>query len=315
MSAAKTERLINLVILLLSSQNFITKEQIRAALPPYQTTNVDAFEKMFERDKTELKRLGIPLETGYLDSLFADEVGYRIERKKYELPELNFSTAELDLLGLAGLVWENTERAAAAQRALRKLATFTDTSVELPELVTNPRTPDPDFTELWDACQQQLQVTFSYLGRKDETARLRRVRPYGLVTVDAIWYLVGCDAETGQERVFRLSRIQSPVQVTQTKFELPLGVDVRGIASVLIPPTKQQVARIRLKPGKGDRFRRRNLSKTPGEIVEVTYTDITQLAAEILEYLDTVEAVLAPPELATEVTSRIQKLLAKLAAP
>ena len=57
MAAAKTERLLNLVICLLATSRYLTKEQVRRAVPGYSESD-EAFERMFERDK-ELRQLGI----------------------------------------------------------------------------------------------------------------------------------------------------------------------------------------------------------------------------------------------------------------
>ena len=81
MSGHKTERLLNLVICLLSTRQFLSKEQIRLAVPQYEECRtVEAFDRMFERDKDELRDLGVPLETGSNSAWFEDEVGYRIDR-------------------------------------------------------------------------------------------------------------------------------------------------------------------------------------------------------------------------------------------
>ena len=86
MTARKSERLLNLLITLLVSRTYVTKERIRAVVEPYREAGDEAFEKMFERDKEELRSLGIPIEVGYVDRAFEDEPGYRIERSAFELP-------------------------------------------------------------------------------------------------------------------------------------------------------------------------------------------------------------------------------------
>ena len=86
MSAAKSERLLNLVILLLVARNYTSKEQIRELMEPYRASSDEAFDRMFERDKDDLRALGIPLETGFVDKFFEDEHGYRIKRDAFELP-------------------------------------------------------------------------------------------------------------------------------------------------------------------------------------------------------------------------------------
>ena len=64
-SSARAERLVNLVLCLLSTRQFLTAERIRTIVPGYaDAPNDEAFFRMFERDKTELRELGVPLETG-----------------------------------------------------------------------------------------------------------------------------------------------------------------------------------------------------------------------------------------------------------
>ena len=118
MSKQKTERLLSLVVCLLSARRYLTAGQIRDAVPGYPGT-FDAFKRMFERDKDELRELGIPLETGTNGT--DEEVGYRISRQAYELPEIRLEPDEAAVLGLAARVWRQAELAGAAAGALLKL--------------------------------------------------------------------------------------------------------------------------------------------------------------------------------------------------
>ena len=82
MAAPRTERLLNLVICLLASRRYVTKEQIRVAVPQYTDCASDeAFERMFERDKDDLREMGIPLETGSNEILFDDEAAATASRR------------------------------------------------------------------------------------------------------------------------------------------------------------------------------------------------------------------------------------------
>src|SRR6476659_6945959 len=117
MSRRKTERLLNLVVCLLATRRYLSAEQIRQAVPGYPE-GTEAFKRMFERDKEELRELGIPLETG---SDGDDEAGYRIQRQAYELPEITLTRDEAAVLGLAARVWQRASLAEAASGALLKL--------------------------------------------------------------------------------------------------------------------------------------------------------------------------------------------------
>jgi len=115
MSRRKTERLLGLVVCLLSSERYLTALQIRAAVPGYPES-FEAFKRMFERDKEELRELGIPLETGS-NSPVDEELGYRIPRQAYVLPEIRLEPDEAAVLSLAARVWRQAELAGAAAGA------------------------------------------------------------------------------------------------------------------------------------------------------------------------------------------------------
>src|SRR6266581_9609347 len=103
MSKRRTERLLSIVVLLLSTRRYLTAEEIRAAVHGYPE-QPDAFKRMFERDKEELRELGIPLETG-MNNAGDDEAGYRIPRQAYVLPEIRLEPDEAAVLSLAARVW------------------------------------------------------------------------------------------------------------------------------------------------------------------------------------------------------------------
>ena len=59
MSARKSERLLNLLITLLVARGYVTKQRLREVIPDYREAASDeAFERMFERDKDDLRALG-----------------------------------------------------------------------------------------------------------------------------------------------------------------------------------------------------------------------------------------------------------------
>ena len=137
MSRRKTERLLSLVVCLLSSQRYLTANQIRAAVPGYPES-FDAFKRMFERDKEELRELGIPLDMG-TNAAFDDEVGYRIPRQAYELPDIRLEPDEAAVLAVAARVWHRAELAGAAAGALLKLRAAGVEAEELAQPGIEPR--------------------------------------------------------------------------------------------------------------------------------------------------------------------------------
>src|SRR6202142_2804699 len=161
MSRRKTERLLSLVVCLLSTRRSLTAAQIREAVPGYPES-FEAFKRMFERDKEELRELGIPLETDFTGP-GDEEAGYRIKREAYELPEITLEPDEAAVLGLAARVWHRAELSGAAAGALLKLrAAGIDTAGPVnpdePDERPSSRgieprlgTPEPAFGPLWEA--------------------------------------------------------------------------------------------------------------------------------------------------------------------
>ena len=107
MASEKNERLVNLTIALLATKKYLTKAQIFTAVAGYEGSS-EATDRMFERDKEELRALGIEIEMKNIDPLFDDEIGYRIspERYRFNLGELN--TEEVSLLALAAEAWKES---------------------------------------------------------------------------------------------------------------------------------------------------------------------------------------------------------------
>src|SRR6478735_2571856 len=139
MAAKRAERLVNLVIALLSTRQYVTAARIRSTVPGYEADDGsdradEAFKRMFERDKAELRDMGVPLETGRT-SVFDTEDGYRIARAEYELPEITLTGEEAAAVGLALRLWESAQLAGAAHSARVKLKAAgidVDTSRSIP---------------------------------------------------------------------------------------------------------------------------------------------------------------------------------------
>ena len=238
MSKRKTERLLGLVVCLLSTRRYLTAEQIRAAVPGYPEQD-DLFKRMFERDKEDLRELGVPLETG-VNHPFDEDPGYRIRQQAYQLPELRLEADEAAVLGLAARVWQRAELAGAAAGALLKLraagidadpeADGDDEHSPVPQGI-EPRlgAPEPAFGPLWEAVRDRRPVTFSYRAAGRSDPQRRELEPWGVVNRHGRWYVAGRDRGRDATRVFRLGRIAGPVKFSGPagRVTVPDGVDVR----------------------------------------------------------------------------------------
>ena len=88
MSSQKTERLINLTLALLATNRYLTKSEIFKSVTGYNGSP-ETMERMFERDKDELRNMGVEIEVKGLDPLFEDDQGYLIRTETFQLMEMN----------------------------------------------------------------------------------------------------------------------------------------------------------------------------------------------------------------------------------
>jgi Predicted transcriptional regulator len=255
MSKRKTERLLSLVVCLLSSQRYLTATQIRAAVPGYPGS-FDAFKRMFERDKEELRELGIPLDMGSNGPL-DEELGYRIPRQRYVLPDIRLEPDEAAVLALAARVWRRAELAGAAAGALLKLRAAGVEAEETGQPGIEPRlTGEAAFGPLWEAVRDRRPVTFAYRAVGRSEPQQRRLEPWGVVNRHGRWYVAGHDQVREAVRVFRLGRIEGRVEFSGPRgsVSVPDGSDVRELVAEVGQPARRAAYRRAEDPGR-DRVR------------------------------------------------------------
>ncbi|HUK71718.1 MAG TPA: WYL domain-containing protein [Streptosporangiaceae bacterium] len=265
MSRRKTERLLSLVLCLLAARRYLTAEQIHAAVPGYPPPG-EAFKRMFERDKDELRELGIPLETGRASD---DDTGYRISRHEYELPEITLETDEAAVLSLAARVWRRAELADAAAGGLLKLRAAGVEPEDIPGIEPRVRTDDAAFPAMWQAVRDRRPVTFSYQAVGRAVPEARHLEPWGVVSRFGRWYVGGFDRDREAARVFRLSRVKGLVSFDgpPRSFTVPDGTDVRDLVrSRGGQDPQQRTAVVRVRQGAGYGLRRWAMSTQPPEL-------------------------------------------------
>ncbi len=292
MTARKSERLLNLLITLLVARTYVSKERLRGVVEQYRDLGPDAFEKMFERDKEELRSLGIPVEVGYVDRAFEDEPGYRIDRSAFELPEIDLEPEEAAVLGLAARVWQHAGLAAATSDALVKLKAAGVTVDREALHVVQPQlaAEEPSFEGFWEATRTRTAVSFDYRRSAAASTETRHLQPWGVVASRSRWYVVGHDTDRDAARVFRLSRVAGSVRPDSPPgaFEVPAGTDIRALAASLAPAAPERTARLRVRQGTAHGLRRHarvvDVPEPGWDLLEVDYGSTDQVADEVLTH-------------------------------
>ncbi len=310
--AAKTERLLNLVLVLLYTRRPLPKSRIRALVPQYgAAASTEAFDRMFERDKDELRELGVPLVTEEIDSLWEDEPGYRIHQRDYALPDISFEADELAVLGLASRTWAQASLAGPAAQALRKLrAAGVERDVgSLIGIEPRLRTIEPAFETVKDAVLRRVPIRFDYRRPEAGEAMTRHVQPWTLASWHGRWYLTGHDVDREGARVFRLSRIVGPVALDGApgSYAVPEHDAHEMVRGSSAPPTDTRTGTLRVRDGAGQVLRRRGTVLADGQgwsTLTVDYAETEALAGEVCGYGPDVVA-LEPPDLAAAVVRRL----------
>jgi len=220
-SDRKTERLINLTLALLATKRYLKKSEILANVFGYEGTQ-EAKERMFERDKDDLRSLGIEIEVGDLDPFFEDEPGYKIPQKSYELNVPNLTGRELALISIAANVWNDSVLAPNAQSGIRKLQSLgIPASLDF-EFRMKYRFENPTLLleQLARAIEQKSRISFEY---DSNSLKKRHLEPYRIVFWNGYWYLIGMDLDRTAVRLFKLSRFLGEITLSKKKneFEVP----------------------------------------------------------------------------------------------
>jgi proteasome accessory factor B len=253
----RSKRLLDLVMILLRARTPVTYRDIREQFPSYQTLNIEAGLRAFERDKADLLELGVPIR--YVtpdedDSL--EDGGYVIDLKRFKMPEVRLTPDEISALVLAASVAHAMPGGAypkIVDLALKKLAfdlpELPDTPTEFPRPANNAPTvlvhfPDkrggarPELSDIYAtleaATRLHKRVTLTYQAAADGMVSRRDLDPYAMVYREGAWLVVGWCHLRHEIRSFRVDRIREAVMAPKPKspdFERPDGFDVKAYAT------------------------------------------------------------------------------------
>jgi len=311
------ERQLNLIVALMATEIGLTKQQILESVSGYRQRNEgrsDALEKMFERDKDDLRDLGVPIETigDSADPNDLREARYRIPKAEYDLPaDISFTPAEVAVLALAGSVWSEGSLSKDATTGLRKIRAL-GIEVDEPIIGFAPRMTvrEPSFAPLRDAIEACRVVAFDYLKPGEETPRRRTVRPLALVDYEGRWHVAAHDVDADGHRMFLLSRIVGDVLPTRKGFdpELRVGAGERAMQS-LREVAERNRALLEVTPGSEAALRLARRGTPAVQGIHVPFVDLHIFADELASYGPEVRVV-EPPALREAVIERLRSALA-----
>jgi proteasome accessory factor B len=307
MADKKAERLINLTLALLATKRYLKKQEIFRTVHGYEG-EISSMERMFERDKSDLRELGIEIQVGDLDPLFDDEPGYRIIQSNYSLKLPELTPREVAIFSIAGNLWNDSVLATEAQSGLRKLESLgIPNSMDLSlQVQYRYEPPGSNLNLVQQAISQKRAITFNYenSGRKE-----RSLNPYQIFLWRGFWYLLGEDLHDVTIKIFKFARILGDVtQSTKSKtYEIPNDIDLNKYISKYSP--NRDTARIAIRIGEAQILRNQaEFITTSGDedIFEIAFESESELFSRILWHGSSVRLI-SPPELVTSLVSKLEK--------
>ena len=213
--ASQTERLLNLVCVLLTSELGMTKAELFESVRGYkqkQSGNPDALIKLFERDKKQIREYGVQMVSDTDEN--DQSARYKIAQGEFMWPaELKLTGKQLELLELAAMAWSKTSIQTWADFGLVKLRALGHT-VEHSLIGIAPRitSADQNFEIIGKAIADNQQVSFSYKKMDATTSDEKLIQPAKLRSIEGEWVLLGKDMETDELKNYLLRRITSKVE-------------------------------------------------------------------------------------------------------
>jgi proteasome accessory factor B len=312
-STAKLERLLNLTALLLDTTRPITAEDIQAQLEVYPREQA-SFRRAFERDKDELRSMGIPLRVEKVPGTMPSVDGYHIPRDEYALRDPGLDTAELAALHLAASAVQ-VEGLPATQGLLKLGGLVSDpTGTDLGVRIA-PLPADPNLALVFGAVASHTPVVLTYHGEE------RTIDPYRLEFQRGRWYLTGYDHLRDEERNYRLDRVDGAARLTDLPTFAPPSTAVPGRALGAWELGGEEPVRAVVRiDGPQSRWVVHHVgpdhvrSTEPGEdgevasvVVELPVTNRAALRSFVLSFLEHAE-LLEPAELRADLTSWLEQV-------
>ena len=312
----KEDRLFSLILALVSSREGLTKTEILKTVRGYSDifdySGNTALDKMFERDKDEIRSMGVIIDTLELpeEEGQTHNIRYSISRQNYDFPEgLTFTSDELTLLNVAATAWREASLSNDSRHALTKIKSLgVPANDPLIGVAPHIRTNDRAFAAIEDALENELILTFSYLKPGQSKPEQRTASPLAVLNWGGLWYVLAFDMDVHAERTFLLKRIISaPTRIPQKTHPRSPENYAQRLRNELEDITRKNQASISVRSGSDAQLR---LSAKYGQarhetVLTFGYSDLELLADELILFGDQI-TVISPPALIDSLRSRLE---------
>jgi len=301
------QRLFTLTCCLLAAPRLgLSKQEIYQSVQAYADSSSDAREKMFERDKSSLREMGVALEVVEVDA-FEDVTAHRylISKGSFAWPkDLRLSAEQFQLLELAARAWNNRLMAPSAQSGLTRLKALgvvpnnRELSIFTPRLIAKHQSFEP----LTIAISELQRVRFSYR-KPDSEPSVRELSPQKLRFIEGQWVLLAIEA--GQLKNFLLRRIVSEVSLIPEASEQASQESIAAAELELGEFINSQQATLELTRDSEAWW---HFGAPENNLVTLHFMDEALLAEDLIEFGGELK-VLHPKSLATRINLGLSKVV------
>ena len=283
------ERIVSLLWLLLEAgATGRTKAEIFSYLYDHLDTSAAAKQRQFSRDKEVLTTIGVPVEW---DQELNTDGTYRIDNDRLYLPDLSLTEDEVLALHQARALWMKTPIEDAIHTALARITASRPTTP--PVVGAQLEMSHRLLTDLVTAAREQTPVKFRYRTAGSDAIVQRHVRPWAILMAHQQWYMVGWDFDRHDERLFKLSRIESKtitplsadaISVPSNASMRPADFDIEAIRQRLYlqQPETDAYVWLRHNTPSSLRVRAQAIEQRNGwELLHLTYKDALKTAASV----------------------------------
>ena len=298
------ERLFTITCCLMAApSNGLTKQALYQAVPGYQSAeNNEARERMFERDKKDLRAAGVQLEAVQIDG---EIERYIIAKGTFDWPkDFKLTPEQLGLVEIAAKAWNTKQFAQSARTALARLKSlgYVDVSRELNYIAPRLVVKHKAFLPLAEAIDESKTVAFDYRVPGDE-AKTREVNPIRLRLIEGEWVLL---AQRGSEiRNYLLRRIIGRVKNSGVSFPAVAQEVISKAEEDLVQFTKSNKAVIEVLEGTEAWWHFGEMAR-----VELTFMDEELLAEDLLEFGSEI-TVLEPESLVNKLRQKLERVVSQ----
>lgn len=295
----KLERLLNLTAALLDADRVLSADELRRRVGGYPEAKA-SFRRTFERDKEDLRKMGIPLRVETVPGADPPIDGYRILRSEYAGRDLRLEPDELAALHLASSI----VRLDGGDTGLHKLGGAAGGAVDAAEVGHVPF--DENLATLIAAAADRRAAGFAYAGVE------RAVEPWRLSFSRGHWYLSGWDRTREDQRLYRVDRISGPIELLDNATQ-PVGTpqDPANLRGWELGDGTPTTVRVAVDPDQAA-YLHHLLGEESGRhgetsVVEFKVRNREGFRSFILTFLEHAE-VLDPPEAREDIVSWLEAL-------